>query len=437
MNAKTSPVSIARLPAHRVKALSWNQALARRSLFKLLRQLKSSCLRIHEDGQVYEFGQPASQTQLVADLFVHHPQAYSDVVFGGSIGSGEAYMSGYWSTPDLTSVIRVFVQNLSALDAMDKKQSMISRLMLKAFHWLNRNSKTGSRKNISAHYDLGNDFFRLFLDPRMMYSSAIYPTPAASLDVAASYKLQRVCEKLQLTPEDHLLEIGTGWGGMAIYAAQHYGCRVTTTTISQEQCEHAKAQVVAAGLEDRVTVLFDDYRDLRGQFSKLVSIEMIEAVGHEKFSRYFETCSRLLRDDGLMLLQAITIADQRYEQARRSVDFIQRYIFPGGSLPSVAVIAELAKSHTDFNIVHLEDIGNHYARTLRDWRLGFEAKRDQVLAQGFDERFIRMWEFYLCYCEGGFLERSIGTAQVLLAKPGYRPVLPGVGGINSGANLNE
>lgn len=292
--------------------------------------------------------------------------------------------------------------------------------MLKAFHFFNRNTKEGSRNNISAHYDLGNGFFTLFLDQSMMYSSAIYPQCDASLAEAAEFKLQRVCEKLQLKPQDHLLEIGTGWGGLAIYAATHYGCRVTTTTISREQYDFACARIKSLGLEDRIKVLFDDYRDLQGQFTKLVSIEMIEAVGHEHYDQYFSTCSALLAPDGLMLIQAITIADQRYEQAKKSVDFIQRYIFPGGSLPSIAVIAESIKRNTDLTIVQMEDIGEHYAQTLKHWREAFLAKLEQVRAQGFDERFIRMWEFYLCYCEGGFMERSIGTAQLLFAKPGYR-----------------
>jgi cyclopropane-fatty-acyl-phospholipid synthase len=249
----------------------------------------------------------------------------------------------------------------------------------------------------------------------------VYPTHDATLEQASAYKLQRVCEKLQLKSSDHLLEIGTGWGGMAIYAASHYGCRVTTTTISRQQYEAAKARVVAAGLEDKVEVLFDDYRDLRGKFSKLVSIEMIEAVGHEHYDQYFDCCSQLLAPEGLMLLQAITISDQRYEQARGSVDFIQRYIFPGGCLPSIAVISDKISRKTDMNIIGMEEIGDHYAQTLKQWRERFMAHVDEVKAQGFDERFIRMWEFYLCYCEGGFLERSIGTAQVLLAKPDYRP----------------
>jgi cyclopropane-fatty-acyl-phospholipid synthase len=413
--------SIALAPKHRVASLTRNQSIAKGLLFKLLRGLETGCLRVHEQGELFEFGQSHESGDLVADIFVHDASFYSDVIFGGSVGAGEAYMSGYWSTPNLTQVMRLFVRNINALDKLDSNQSVIGRWLLKAFHWFNRNTKEGSRKNISAHYDLGNNFFKLFLDETMMYSSAIYPAPESSLSVAARHKLQRVCEKLQLNAQDHLLEIGTGWGGMAIYAAQHYGCRVTTTTISKEQRDYALARVAEAGLSDKVTVLFDDYRDLQGQFTKLVSIEMIEAVGHDHYDQYFSTCSRLLAPDGLMLIQAITIQDQRYVQAQKSVDFIQRYIFPGGSLPSIAVISDFIKRNTDMNILHLEDIGEHYAQTLKHWRDAFMEKLDAVCEQGFDERFIRMWEFYLCYCEGGFRERSIGTAQIVFAKPSYRP----------------
>jgi cyclopropane-fatty-acyl-phospholipid synthase len=418
--------SIALLPKHRITHLVRNPSFAKRVLFNRLKLIKRGVLRVHDQGERYEFGindnakNSNNSSNLVVDVFIHDAQFYSDVIFGGSVGAGEAYMSGYWSTPNLTNVMRLFAANLTALDSLDAQQSWISQGLLKLFHWFNRNTKEGARHNIAAHYDLGNDFFSLFLDESMMYSSAIYPSPEASLSEAAQYKLQSVCKKLQLNKEDHLLEIGTGWGGMAIYAAQHYGCRVTTTTISKEQRDYAIAQVAAAGLCDRVTVLFDDYRELTGQFSKLVSIEMIEAVGHEHYDRYFETCSGLLAANGLMLIQAISIPDQRYEQAHKSVDFIQRYIFPGGSLPSIAVLSDAISRKTDMNILHLEDIGDHYAQTLKHWREIFMARLDEVRAQGFDERFIRMWEFYLSYCEGGFYERSIGTLQMLLAKPDYR-----------------
>ncbi len=424
MNESVS--SITRSRPHRLAALSWNHSIARRLIIKILSQLEQGCLRLHEGDQCLEFGEPSERADLVADLYVQDPQAYADVAYGGSVGSGEAYMSGYWTTPNLTQVTRLFVRNMETLQKMDNSQSIFSRLLLKVFHRLNRNSKEGARRNIAAHYDLGNDFFRLFLDPGMMYSSAIYPHNEASLAEAADYKLRRICEKLSLNPNDHLLEIGTGWGGLAIYAARNYGCRVTTTTISREQHDYALAQVEQADLQDQVTVLFDDYRDLTGSYNKLVSVEMIEAVGHEHFAEYFHHCSKFLKDDGLMLLQAITMTDQRYEESRRHVDFIQRYIFPGGSLPSMALIVELTKNQTDMNMLHMEDIGQHYARTLKDWRDAFESNIDKVKAMEFDERFIRMWRYYLCYCEGGFLERSIGTAQLVLAKPGYRPGLAAV-----------
>ena len=294
---------------------------------------------------------------------------------------------------------------------------------------MRRNTLQGSRKNIAAHYDLGNEMFALFLDDTMMYSCAIFEHPQMSLQQASIEKLERVCRKLELQPGDHLLEIGTGWGGLALHAARHYGCRVTTTTISHEQYRMALQRVEQAGLGDRITVLCEDYRNLSGEYDKLVSIEMIEAVGHAYFDTYFEQCSRLLKSDGLMLLQSITIADQRYAAAKRSVDFIQRYIFPGGCLPSVAVLSDSVARNTDMRMLHLEDIGPHYATTLKRWRQRFMARLDSVRALGYPEEFIRMWEYYLCYCEGGFRERAIGTVQVLLGKPLNRreallPALP-------------
>lgn len=409
------------LKAHRLPGLSRFSRLARRLVMARLARITRGCLRVHENEQVFRFGEAEDRTDLVADIRVEDMRVYADVMYGGSVGSAEAYMSDYWSTPDLLAVIRIFVRNMDALDKMDASQSLVSRVLLNLFALASRNTRQGARRNISAHYDLGNDFFSLFLDRRMMYSAAIYPHPDATLEEAAEHKLRVICERLQLTPADHLLEIGTGWGGLALYAASHYGCRVTTTTISREQYQHALAQVEAAGLESRVRVLFKDYRELEGRYSKLVSVEMIEAVGHEYYAEYFRVCARLLAPDGLMLLQAITIADQRYQQARRQVDFIQRYIFPGGGLPSVTRIMSLLTRHTSLNLLHFHDIGLHYARTLRHWRQRFMAQLAAVREQGFDDRFIRMWEFYLCYCEGGFLERSIGTGQFLIAGPDFRP----------------
>ena len=388
----------------------------------LLRQLAHLChgqLTLVEAGERQLFGQP--DAHLRAEIQVHDAAFWPMVAGNGSIGAGEAYMQGYWSSPDLTAVIRLFVANLDVLDGLEGGLARLGRPLLHGLHWLNRNTRQGSRKNIAAHYDLGNALFEQLLDSTMMYSAAMFRSAEDSLEQAQLYKLQRICEKLDLQPNDHLLEIGTGWGGMALYAASHYGCRVTTTTLSREQYEYTRQRIEAQGLQDRVTLLLQDYRDLEGQYDKLVSIEMIEAVGHRYLPTYFRQCARLLKDDGLMLLQSITIRDQRYEQAKRSVDFIQRYIFPGGALPSLQVLLENVGRDTDLNLHHMEDFGLHYARTLRLWHDNLRRARHSLEQLGYDEQFYRLWEFYLCYCEGGFLERSIGAAQLLLAKPGARP----------------
>ena len=283
--------------------------------------------------------------------------------------------------------------------------------------YLRRNTLKGSRRNIGDHYDLGNDLFELFLDQTMMYSCGVFQQPQATLQEASEAKLALICEKLQLKPTDHVLEIGTGWGGFAVFAAQHYGCHITTTTISRQQYDYARQRVREAGLDDRITLLCDDYRELNGSYDKLVSIEMIEAVGYRHYDTYFKKCSELLRPNGMMLLQSISIPDQRYPVAKKSIDFIQRYIFPGGCLPSVAALSTAIARRTDMRIFHLEDIGPHYATTLHHWRERFLANIEKVRQLGYPDRFIRMWEYYLCYCEGGFRQQSIGTVQLLLTKP--------------------
>lgn len=393
--------------------------LLRRAVFKQLRQLRHAQLVIIEGDQRQVFGQAGAVLQ--AEIRVQDPALWGMVAGNGSIGAGEAYIHGYWSSPDLTAVVRVFVSNLDVLDAMESGLARIGRPLIKALHWLNRNSRKGSRKNIEAHYDLGNTLFEQFLDPTMMYSAGQFLRPDDSLEQAQLNKLERICQKLDLRAEDHLLEIGTGWGSMAIYAAQHYGCQVTTTTLSKEQFAYTAARIQALGLEDRVTLLLEDYRDLTGQYDKLVSIEMIEAVGHRFLPTYFKRCAELLKPHGLMLLQAITIRDQRYEQAKGTVDFIQRYIFPGGALPSVNTMLQIVSRDTDMNLHHMEDFGLHYARTLRLWHDNLRQARGTLEQLGYDDYFYRLWEFYFCYCEGGFIERSIGTAQLLLAKPSAQP----------------
>jgi cyclopropane-fatty-acyl-phospholipid synthase len=287
-------------------------------------------------------------------------------------------------------------------------------------HLFNRNTRSGSRKNISAHYDIGNELFKLFLDDTMMYSSAYYEKADMSLDEAAVAKLDLVCRKLELDSTDHLLEIGTGWGGLAIHAARNYDCKVTTTTISDEQYRLAVEKVRQQGLDHKIKVVKQDYRDLSGQFDKLVSIEMIEAIGHQYMSTYFKKCSSLLKPDGMMLIQAITIRDQFYKSALKDVDFIKKFIFPGGFLPSVTAMSEVISKVSDMKIFHLQDIGPHYARTLSHWRERFFNKLDEIRDLGYSDEFIRLWEYYFCYCEGGFIERDIGTVQMLLAKPGNR-----------------
>jgi cyclopropane-fatty-acyl-phospholipid synthase len=398
-----------------------NGGLARSFMLKVLAKLQVGSLVLKEPDETLTFGNHDDPNAPHAEVHVHDNDLYRRILTGGSIAAGETYIEGLWSSPNLTAVTRAFSANMAMLEALSDRQHFLASAALKVSHWARRNTAARSRENISAHYDLGNDFFSLFLDPGMMYSSAVFPTPESDLATAAAYKLRLICEDLELSADDHLVEIGTGWGGMAIYAAENYGCRVTTTTISKEQYDYAREVVAKRGLQDRITVLFDDYRDLNGRFDKLVSIEMIEAVGHQFYDTYFSTLSRLLNPHGKAVIQAITMTEQRYEQARDSVDFIKRYIFPGGCLPSLTVISDALSRVTDLQMSNLRDITRDYADTLNVWHEGFLEKLDEVKAMGFDDRFIRMWRYYLSYCEGGFRERIIGTYQITMTKPGYRP----------------
>ncbi len=395
-------------------------SLGKRALLAKLQALKHGCLVLVDGKERHRFGQTTDALPEPMVVHVHDWRMYGDVAFGGSVGAGEAYMRGYWTSAQLVDVVRLFVLNMDALDGLETGFARLAAPLRTAIHALRRNSRAGSRRNIAAHYDLGNDFFRLFLDETMMYSAATFTGPSQSLYDAQIARLDLICQKLDLLPTDHLLEIGTGWGGLALHAARHFGCRVTTTTISREQWKLARERVREAGLEDRIEVLCEDYRDLRGRYDKLVSIEMIEAIGHQYYDTYFARCAELLAPQGAMLLQAITIADQRYDQARRSVDFIQRYIFPGSCIPSVAALTKSIARASDLRVFDLDDIGPHYATTLAHWRENFRANLPRVRALGYDETFIRMWEYYLCYCEGGFAERALGDVQMLLVKPGNR-----------------
>ncbi|MGO1233341.1 MAG: class I SAM-dependent methyltransferase [Marinobacter sp.] len=399
------------------KQLPLVSRIARQLVFKQLAGLGKGKLVVREPGVGEQVFGDGDGRYPVAELVVHNHGTWRDLVTGGSIGAAEAFVAGDWSSPDLTALLRFFSRNLDTMNAFEDKFSWVSKPALKGLHWLNRNTPEGSRKNISAHYDLGNDLFSLFLDPTMMYSSAIYPTGETSLDQAAVHKLDVICRKLDLQPDDQVVEIGTGWGGFAIHAAKHYGCHVTTTTISREQLEMARERVEAEGLEDRITLLFDDYRDLEGQFDKLVSIEMIEAVGPEFLESYLQQIGALLKPDGLALIQAINMPEQRYARALKNVDFIQRFIFPGSFIPSFGAILDAMRTGSDLVLSQAEDFGFHYARTLNDWCVRFMSNRNELEKLGYDQAFQRLWHFYFAYCEAGFSERAIGVAHLLLAKP--------------------
>ncbi len=410
----------------------------RQRLIAQMAQLRHGRLQLRDALGTVELGEPADRDcDLHIRIDVEHPGFYRSVAANGSVGAGESYMDGQWRCEvvgagsehglpqqGLVALVRLLVRNRDLLDGMETGPARIGGLLMRAWHALRRNTRTGSRRNISAHYDLGNEFFQLFLSPDLMYSSGIWAGEEDSLDKASTRKLDRICRKLDLKPGDRVIEIGTGWGGFALYAAQHYGCHVTTTTISREQYALALQRVTDAGLEHQVTLLLEDYRDLTGSYDKLVSIEMVEAIGAQYLDTYFGKLGSLLKPDGLALVQAITIEDNRYEQALHSVDFIKRHVFPGSFIPSIAAMVAAKSRASDLALIQLEDFGLSYARTLEAWRHRFLAALPQVRAQGFDERFIAMWEFYLAYCEGGFRERSIGVAQLLMAKPDHRTPAP-------------
>jgi cyclopropane-fatty-acyl-phospholipid synthase len=395
--------------------------LARRLVLALLRRVRRGELQILEGGRSLRFGQQAGGRELRAVLRVRSPRFYRHLLHG-SRGLCESYLQGLWDSEDLVSLTRLAARNLAALDALRRRLARLLAPVRRPLGWLARNTPRRSRRQIAAHYDLGNELFELFLDPTMMYSCAVFERPQTSLEEASLAKLERVCAKLDLGPEDHVLEIGSGWGGFAVYAAQRHGCRVTTITISREQHAYACERVRRAGLADRVTVLLSDYRDRseldrRGPYDKLVSIEMIEAVGWQYYPTFFSRCSELLRPGGAMLLQAITIDDRAYEVEKAGRSFINTYIFPGGCLPSMEVISRTLSRVTDLRQVQVEDITAHYATTLSRWRERFLAAAERLGELGYDERFRRLWELYLSYCEGGFRERRIQDVQVLLRKP--------------------
>jgi len=403
---------------------------ARAAVHALLRRIDGGVVEVEEEGRLLAFGRQALPPlePLRARVRVHSPRLWTELALHQGVGFGRARMEGLWSCEDLVTLVRIAAR---AMVAGDRAKARIAPLLgpLQRTAWrLRSNTRERSRERIAAHYDLGNELFSRFLDETMTYSCGIFERPGATLREASVAKLERICRTLDLGPDDHVLEIGTGWGGFAVHAASRYGCRVTTTTISRAQHDHAREAVRAAGLEDRVTLLLEDYRDLRGTYDKLVSVEMVEAVGWEHLDDYFAVCSRRLKDDGAMLIQAITTSDRSYRVERAAASFINAFVFPGGTLPSLAAIERSVDRAGDLRTVRLEDISGHYVPTLRAWRENFLGAWEELRGHGYDERFRRVWELYLAYCEAGFAERRIQDVQLTIAKPAFRseplPPLP-------------
>ena len=408
------------IPSRPIRGLN---ALAKTLLCRQLEQLTVDQIVLKDCETTTVFGRE-SEGALYASLIIRHPDFYGQAVFGGSLGCAESYIQGEWDTDQLVDLIRILVRNRPVLDGLETGLARLATPIRGLLHAMNRNTRSGSRKNIAAHYDLGNALFELFLDPTLMYSCARFEPESLSLEEAQTAKLDGICRRLALQPTDHVIEIGTGWGGFALHAARHYGCRVTTTTISQNQYQRAFERIRDSGLEDRITLIQRDYRDLEGVYDKLVSIEMIEAIGHAYFETFFQVAGRLLKPDGLMLLQAITLNDRHYLRARDEVDFIKKYIFPGSCIPAIGPLLTAATQGSDLQLIHLEDLAPHYALTLRHWRERFLDQQDEVLKLGYSQSFIRLWTFYLAYCEGGYAERALGDIQAVFQKPGYRGPMP-------------
>ncbi|WP_371378002.1 class I SAM-dependent methyltransferase [Thalassotalea aquiviva] len=403
-----------------IDKMTWFNKRCRDVVLNVLAKIEGDLLDVIEGSSTIQLGSRTDPAQgaepLHAQIIIKDPTTYIDFVKGGSIGAAEAFIANKWTSPDLTVLIRLFARAQSTTDTLDQKMPWLNKVKNWLFHAGNKNTETGSKKNILAHYDLGNELYTRFLDPEMMYSSAIYPNNNSTLAEAQLHKLKRICDQLELSADDHLLEIGTGWGGLAIFAAQHYGCKVTTTTISDAQFAYAQERVKEKGLEQQITLLKKDYRELEGQFDKVVSVEMIEAVGYEFMSSFFKQCNDRLKPGGKLLIQAITIADQRFDYYLRNVDFIQRYIFPGGFLPSITFMCEQLRDNSQLVVERIDDIGLDYARTLADWREAFLASWSELTQFGYDEKFKRLWLYYLGYCEGAFLERSTSTVHLLARK---------------------
>jgi len=405
--------------------MSWSlNALARKTVLEKFQSLKGGRISVNDCSDAARFGD-FDEDRLQATVAVSNQSFYRKLLVGGTIGSAESYIDNDWGSDNLTDLIRIMIRNMDSVTRMEKRWSRIRSAFHRFRHLARKNTVEGSRRNIHEHYDLGNEFYQLFLDPTLNYSAGIFnksvsdkffPDAQSPMHAASLVKMRHICQRLQLQPGQRVVEIGTGWGALAIHMAEHYGVHVTTTTISQEQYQHALAAVKAKGLEDQVTVLQKDYRDLDGKFDRLVSVEMIEAVGHQFLDTYFAKCDSLLEDDGAMLIQAIAISEQNYAAYRKGVDFIRAYVFPGGCLPSISSINNSIGRSTSMRMIGLEDISQDYADTLRHWRVAFMKRLPEVRQLGFDDAFIRLWHFYLCYCEAAFAERRCNSLQAMFAK---------------------
>ena len=399
-----------------VKELKWFDKRCRAIVLSVFQKLNYGQLEVVEGTEHNFYPNHTKSNTVKGKIYIHDMSVYRDFVKGGSIGAAEAFINNKWSSPNLTNVIRIFAKAQQETDTLEANKSWVNKIKNAVMHWQNKNTQSGSKKNILAHYDLGNELYTRFLDPEMMYSSAIYPDESSSLAQAQLNKLETICQRLSLKADDHLFEIGTGWGGLAIYAAQHYGCKVTTTTISDAQHAYAKARIEQLALSDKITLLKDDYRDLSGTFDKVVSIEMIEAVGYDFLPSFFKQCNDRLKPGGKLLIQSITIADQRFDYYKNNVDFIQRYVFPGGFLPSINALSNHMTAHTELVVEKIEDIGIDYAKTLADWRNNFLASWTELRTLGYDDTFKRLWLYYFAYCEGAFLERSTSAIHIIARK---------------------
>ena len=399
---------------------SWLDHFAKATLFNKLDAIQTGFLQIYCNGMVHEFGSRFMSRNIYAKIHVHDVRAFRAIVLGGEPAAGRTYVQGWWSSEDLLQVLRLFTVNRQALFSFKYGLGSIARFFAFFEKASQKNNESGAKKNICAHYDIGNDLYHLFLDKNMMYSSAYFTPYHNDIERASEYKLKLICEKLKLSADDQVIEIGSGWGGFAIYAAENYGCHVTTTTISEKQFQFIEELIDQKNLSDRVTILRQDYRNLDGQYDKLVSIEMIESVGNQYIDKYFSVCNRLLKPNGIMLIQAITISDYLFKQYIQSMDFIRKYIFPGGSLPSVSKMVNSAAANSELTLFHSESFAASYAKTLACWYQRFIHNKEKVIELGYPQSFLRLWEYYLKYCQTGFEERVIDVQQLIFKKPDNR-----------------